>query len=60
MTEAEDALKVMAWIQERQRQGYTIIALKPEDMHVLENHPDLHGPRDVLVSMLEPPTEAKE
>lgn len=55
-----DALKVFRWIQDKQRQGYTIIALLPADMHVLETHPDLSGPRDVLVSMLEPPAGERE
>lgn len=52
-----DAEKVYAWIQDKQRAGYVIAALRPEDIRVLETHPDLSGRREVLVSMLEPPAQ---
>jgi hypothetical protein len=55
VSDLTDAQKVFAWIQDKQRQGYTIVALLPEDMRVLETHPDLNGPREALGSMLEPP-----
>jgi hypothetical protein len=55
----QDLRDVYDWLVAQQRAGRRICALEPDDVAHLEAAPDLHGEREFLVDLTEPPRRAE-
>jgi hypothetical protein len=53
-----DLRRVYDWVVKQQRAGRRVIALEPDDVAYLDAAPDLHGEREYLADLTEPPRRA--